>query len=119
MNKTGLWLAPALLGLHGAAWSAEPAPTPGPADAPFAASNVMPVTDLATITGRADTAMEIRAQNSSVVSNNMVVGQSETGAIAFDGQAFGNLAGLSLLSANTGNNVSINSSLNLNVAIHP
>jgi hypothetical protein len=71
------------------------------------------------VTGREDTAQEVRAQNTATVSHNSVTGQSQTGTISFDSQSFQNLAGLSLLSANTGNNVSINSSLNVNVAIHP
>lgn len=86
--------------------------------APFGASAVA-TNDLAAITGREDTAQQIQAQNTSNVSNNSVVGQSETGTISFDAGSFQAMAGLSLLSANTGNNVSINSSLNLNVAILP
>lgn len=86
---------------------------------PFA--SVAPVAggDLAAITGRADTAMEVRANNTSAVSHNAVIGQSETGTISFDAASFQNMTGLSVLSANTGNNVSINASLNVNVAIHP
>lgn len=80
-------------------------------DAPLAGET------LARITGKADTAMTIRAQNSATVSNNSVTGESQTGTISFDAQAFSNLNGLSLLSANTGNNVAINSSLNVNVSI--
>lgn len=79
----------------------------------------MDSTDLSSVRGKADTAMEVRAQNSGTVSNNAVNGQSQTGTISFDSASFQNMAGLSLLSANTGNNVSINSSLNVNVAISP
>jgi hypothetical protein len=89
------------------------------ADTPFAASAAIDAGSLATITGKADVAMAVRAQNSSTVSGNSVSGDSQTGAISFDPQTFQNLSGLSLLSANTGNNVSINSSLNVNVSIHP
>ena len=85
--------------------------------APFGAVAPLEGSALSTITGRSDTSLIIRAQNSATVSNNTVSGQSQTGTISFDAQAFANLNGLSLLSANTGNNVSINSSLNLNVAI--
>ena len=87
--------------------------------APFAEASAISGADLGAITGRADTAMLIRAENSATVANNNVIGDSTTGSISFDPQSFQNLNGLSLLSANTGNNVSINSSLNLNVAIHP
>jgi hypothetical protein len=84
---------------------------------PFGAA--VPDTDLAAIAGRADLAQITRAENSSVVSNNNVIGQSTTGALAIDGNAFQNLNGLAVVSANTGNNVSINASLNVNVAIRP
>jgi hypothetical protein len=75
--------------------------------------------DLGAITGQADLNMTVRAQNTSTVSNNSVSGNSVTGAIGFDSSAFQNLSGLSVVSANTGNNVSINSSLNVNVALNP
>lgn len=74
---------------------------------------------LAAITGEANVSMEVRAQNTSNVSNNSVNGNSVTGAIGFDSQAFQNLSGLAVVSANSGNNVSINSSLNVNVALNP
>jgi hypothetical protein len=95
-------------------------PTAAPsADGPFA--NATPVSggELGAVTGQTDLAMVVRAQNTSTVSNNTVSGQSQTGAIRFDAQSLSNLNGLSLLSANTGNNVSINSSLNVNIAIRP
>lgn len=85
----------------------------------FGASSRVDSADLATITGRADTNMAIQAENNANVSNNSVNGDSQTGTISFDAAAFANLNGLSLLSANTGNNVAINSSLNVNVAIRP
>jgi hypothetical protein len=75
--------------------------------------------ELGAITGEADINMQVRAQNTSTVSNNSVNGNSVTGAIGFDNSAFENLSGLSVVSANTGNNVSINSSLNVNVALNP
>jgi hypothetical protein len=75
--------------------------------------------ELGAITGQADLNMQVRAQNTSTVSNNSVNGNSVTGAIGFDSSAFQNLSGLSVVSANTGNNVSINSSLNVNVALNP
>ncbi|GGE07524.1 hypothetical protein GCM10011529_12390 [Polymorphobacter glacialis] len=78
-----------------------------------------PVTDavLGGIAGKADLSQLARADNSSVVSNNSVSGQTTTGALSFGGNAFQNLNGLAVVSANTGNNVSINAALNVNVAI--
>lgn len=63
--------------------------------------------------------MIVDATNSSEVAHNIINGNSTTGTISFDTSSFQNLNGLSVLSANTGNNVSINASLNVNVAIHP
>jgi hypothetical protein len=120
MKRTLLWSALALTPVGAAASPAMPIPQTAaavPADAPFGSGTRMAGKELAAITGRADTALVIRAANTSTVSNNSVNGVSQTGAISFDERAFANLSGLSLLSANTGNNVSINSSLNLNVAI--
>ena len=98
--------------------TAEPA-KPATAEALFGAGQKVEGSDLATITGQGDTAMMVRAQNTSNVSHNSVSGNSQTGTISFDTDTFRNLSGLSLLSANTGNNVSINSSLNVNVAVRP
>jgi hypothetical protein len=85
---------------------------------PFDAAKPVDDTALNAVTGQSDLSQVIRAQNTGVVSGNSVNGHSETGTISFDSSAFQNLNGLSLLSANTGNNVSINSSLNVNVAIN-
>lgn len=93
----------------------ETAPTAPP---PFGSSAAINNSDLSTVTGQSDLAQVVSAQNTSNVSGNTVSGNSQTGAIQFDGGSFQNLNGLSLLSANTGNNVSINSSLNVNVAIN-
>lgn len=83
---------------------------------------VAPIGDdeLHAIAGRADLSQvtqRAEARNTSTVANNSVSGTSVTGAINFDGSALQNLTGLSLLSANTGNNVSINAAMNVNVAI--
>lgn len=75
--------------------------------------------ELGAMTGQANVDMEVRAQNTSTVSNNRVSGNSVTGTIGFDSGSFQNLSGLSVVSANTGNNVSINSSLNVNLALNP
>ena len=84
---------------------------------PFGSVQPVGNTDLNGVTGRADLAQVVNAQNNGVVSGNTVTGNSQTGTIHFDSSSFQNLNGLSVLSANTGNNVSINSSLNVNVAI--
>lgn len=116
MNKFLCGLALSLTTLSAAPALAQEKPNGA---LPFGTADVMDAHALAAVTGRADVAMEIRAQNTSTVSNNSVSGESTTGQISFDSGAFQSLAGLSLLSANTGNNVSINSSLNVNISIQP
>jgi hypothetical protein len=86
---------------------------------PFQAFQPVSSDRLATIAGEADIAGVITANNNSNVSGNTVTGHSVTGMISFDNSAFQNLNGLSVLSANTGNNVAINASLNVNVALRP
>ncbi|RYF14187.1 MAG: hypothetical protein EOO77_14610 [Oxalobacteraceae bacterium] len=96
--------------------STEESPTA--ADTPFGVSKPVDNELLSGVTGQADLAQVVQAQNNSTVSGNSVSGHSQTGTINFDASSFRDLNGLSLLSANTGNNVSINSSLNVNVAIN-
>jgi hypothetical protein len=86
---------------------------------PFGTMPSVPGETLATMTGQADIAEQIRANNSGIVAGNIVEGESVTGDISFGASAFANLNGLSVLSANSGNNVAINSSLNVNVAVRP
>lgn len=74
---------------------------------------------LAAATGKADLAQEARATNTATVANNAVIGDSSTGEIAFDGQALQNLSGLAVINANTGNNVAMNATMNVNIAVTP
>ncbi len=80
-----------------------------------------PVADntLGTVTGKGDDTQAVLATNTASVIGNRVVGNSTTGVITIDGNAFQSLNGLAIINANTGNNVAINASLNVNVAIHP
>ena len=71
---------------------------------------------LSTVTGMANLQQYASANNTSVVAGNSVNGHSITGEISIDGQSFQNLNGLSILTANTGNNVSINAAMNVNVS---
>ena len=87
------------------------------ASAPFGAAASIGVDQLAQIVGRADISQQVNATNTGTVAHNTVSGNSVTGTINFDSQSFQNMNGLSLLSANTGNNVSINASLNVNVTL--
>jgi len=85
--------------------------------APFGEATPVATEQLGSIAGQADVAQAVSSQNKAEVSRNSVSG-SVTGTIGL-GNAFQSMNGLSVLSANTGNNVAINSSLNVNIAIHP
>ena len=91
---------------------------PAAAAVPFDAA---PVTEaaLGEIAGKAGDPMQIIADNRSVVADNHIVGNVATGGVSIDGNAFQSLNGLAIVNANTGNNVAINASLNVNVAITP
>jgi hypothetical protein len=80
-----------------------------------------PVADktLGAVTGKGDDTQTVLATNTASVVGNHVVGNSTTGVITIDGNAFQSLNGLAIINANTGNNVAINASLNVNVTIHP
>jgi hypothetical protein len=80
-----------------------------------------PVDDgqLRTIAGKTDLAQIANAQNSGTVAGNTINGDSQTGTIRFDASSFQGMNGLSILSANTGNNVAINSAMSVNVTVHP
>ena len=82
---------------------------------------ISPVTErtLSDIAGKAGDPLQIIADNRSVVADNHIVGNVATGGVSIDGNAFQGLNGLAIVNANTGNNVAINASLNVNVAISP
>ncbi|RST31272.1 hypothetical protein HMF7854_10820 [Sphingomonas ginkgonis] len=52
-------------------------------------------------------------------SNNSVNGSSVTGTVTFSDSSFQNASGLTMVNANSGNNVAINSAMTLNIAIIP
>lgn len=86
----------------------------------FADAAAVPTGDLERITGREDVGAQIaQADQRNTVSNNSVVGNSVTGNIAIDGNAFQNLQGLAVISANSGNNVAINSAMNVTINLRP
>ena len=74
-------------------------------------------TTLGSVTGRADLNQLAQSQHVASVKDSSVNGNSETGAITIDGNAFQNLSGLAILNANSGNNVAINASMNVNIAL--
>lgn len=88
------------------------------AESPFGSAAVED-SELHAIAGREDLTQANLASQTSNVRNNSVNGNSVTGTISFDDQALQNLSGLALVNANTGNNVSMNSSMMVNIAIAP
>lgn len=83
----------------------------------FSAQRAVDESILKTIAGRADLSQAAISDQSATVAGNSVSGTSTTGTIAIDDQAFQNLAGFAVISANTGNNVAINASMNVNISI--
>lgn len=69
--------------------------------------------------GKADLGQVAMANQENIVARNSVSGNSVTGAVGIAGNAFQNLNGLSIVNANSGNNVAINAAMNVNVAILP
>jgi len=69
------------------------------------------------IAGREDVNQISHAEQVAGVSRNSVGDNSITGDAQIDGNAFQNMSGLSILSVNTGNNVAMNASMNVNVSI--
>jgi hypothetical protein len=74
---------------------------------------------LSASTGREDTNMVAQSNSNATVTRNSVGDNATTGDVRVDDQAFQNLSGLSLLNINTGNNVAMNASMNVNIAINP
>lgn len=96
-----------------------PAEAPAAQPAPFAAAASLDETTLAASTAREDVAQIATATQTAQVSNNSVNGNSRTGEVGFDGNAFQNFSGLGIVNANSGNNVGINAAITVNVTITP
>lgn len=87
------------------------------AETPFGGAQVVEEQQLATIAGREDLAQVTNAEQSNAVTGNDVGDNSVTGTIVLSDQAFSNTSGFVILNANTGNNVAINASIQVNVAL--
>jgi hypothetical protein len=85
------------------------------------AFDAKPVDDrqLGTIAGKTDLSQLASAQARGTVAGNTINGNSATGTIHFDASSFQGGNGLSIVSANSGNNVAINSAMSVNVTVHP
>jgi hypothetical protein len=109
-------LVPAGLLSAGNALATEPVAKIAAASA-FSTSSKVGDSELKSIAGKADLSQSVIANNTSNVSGNSVNGNSNTGTVSFGVGAFSQIHGLAVVSANTGNNVSINSSLNVTIAL--
>lgn len=127
---TRICLALAGLGLAAFAFPAvaaaeQPAPfaiAPSDGPAPFQAAPVVSDDVLSGAHAKADLSLidQIAAvHNSSTVADNTINGDFATGVVSIASDAFAGTTGLTLFNINTGNNVAINSSMNVNVAIQP
>ena len=74
---------------------------------------------LGKLAGREDINQTAQSTSNAVIARNSIGSNSVTGDAHVDGQAFQNLSGLSLVNVNTGNNVAINASMNVNITIFP
>lgn len=117
----GAAYAPAALAQTGRpASSATAATAPVAEDSAFDTRVAITETDLEKVAGREDTgAMVASANQRNTVANNSVVGTSTTGNVQITGNAFQNLQGLAVISANSGNNVAINAAMNVVVNLAP
>lgn len=72
---------------------------------------------LAKIAGREDINQLTNADQTNAVESNNVGDNSQTGTISIRDNAFRDMNGLTILNANTGNNVAINASIQVNIAL--
>ncbi len=103
-----------------AAQSAPPAVAGAPT--PFNTAPVVSDEVLSGARAKADLSLidqTASVQNSSNVSGNTITGDFTTGIVSIASDAFAGTTGLTMFNINTGNNVAINASMNVNVAIQP
>lgn len=122
--RSGLCVAAMALAATSAA-AADPAPavqaeiSTDEARRPFAAGKAQDEQTLKSATAREDVSMTNISDQSSSVSNSSVNGPSTTGDIGFSDSALQNASGITMINSNTGNNVAMNSSMNVNVIVNP
>lgn len=105
----------AILIMSAAAASSSPQATDAPPASAFTAVAPIDSGALNKATAREDLSQVAISQQTSRVSNNTISGPSVTGPVSIDGNAFQNLQGLSIINANSGNNVSINAAMTVNL----
>jgi hypothetical protein len=86
------------------------------APTPFSTASAIDDTALHRIAGREDINQLAYAEQVAGVTKNSIGDNSVTGNVQISGNAFQNMSGLSILNVNSGNNVAINASMNVNVS---
>ena len=103
-----------------AAQAPAPAPhstAPAAPESAFAGSRVADEAALNGATAREDLSLVAQSQQANTVSRNSVNGVTTTGDLRIADNAFQNANGLTVINANTGNNVAMNASLNVNIVM--
>jgi hypothetical protein len=103
------------------------AQTSGTADKPEAETQATPfapeqaATDevLEKATAREDLSQTSNSTQTSTVTGNSINGPSTTGGVSFSDNAFQSASGMTVINANSGNNVSMNASMNVNIVMVP
>ncbi|HEY0150234.1 MAG TPA: hypothetical protein VGB70_14700 [Allosphingosinicella sp.] len=90
---------------------------PAERETAFAGSKVANDAALNGATAREDLSLIAQSQQANTVSRNSVNGVTTTGEISIADNAFQNASGLTVINANTGNNVAMNASLNVNIVM--
>jgi hypothetical protein len=97
------------------------APAAGATERDSGSFGEAPIADsaLKALTARENLSLVAGNSQSAVMSGNSVSGVSTTGEAQVSGQAFQGAQGMMLVSVNSGNNVSINAALSVNIIINP
>jgi len=87
--------------------------------APFAPELAATDEVLEKATAREDLSQTANSTQSSTVTGNSINGPSTTGGVSFSDNAFQTASGMTVINANSGNNVSMNASMNVNIVMVP
>ena len=104
--------------------TAQTNPTPEKAEepvesAPFSQDKAATDEVLDKATAREDLSQASNSQQTSTVTGNSINGPSTTGGVSFSDNAFQTASGMTVINANSGNNVSMNASMNVNIVMVP
>lgn len=107
MSKLPVVVAIALLGT----------PLPALAQSAFGEEALVEDTDLSRVAGREDLNQFILSDQKTTVSQNTIGNNSTTGSVQIDGNAFQNLSGMSVITANSGSQVAITSQMFVTISL--